>query len=55
MAELDQKSSRIPEPVTELILDGKRFKVVYEGRGPYIRADGKGEIAGVGFLGIIPA
>lgn len=55
MSDLQTQVERRHEGQRTTTLDGKLYRIVYEGRGPYIRSDGKGEIAGVGFLGIVPA
>jgi hypothetical protein len=38
----------------KLTLDGQLFKVVYQARGPWICVDDKPEVAGIGFLGVVP-
>lgn len=42
------------DPLTHITIDGKRHKVIYQEIGSYSRADGKGEIKGITFIGIEP-
>lgn len=37
-----------------IMIDGKRYRVVYQAVGSFISADGEREIRGVGFLGVSP-
>lgn len=59
MAELDAQGRRVskrPSGMSEFTwIDGRRYRVVYEDWGDYVRADGKGVIPGIGFRGIVPA
>lgn len=36
-----------------MVIDGIRYRVVYAERGDWIRTDGKPDVRGVGFVGVI--
>jgi hypothetical protein len=53
-------TERNPQPLqtTEpqlMVINGIRYRVIYDTYGPYIRSDGKGVIEGVRFTGVVPA
>jgi hypothetical protein len=50
--EPERKNARTEEII---VISGRRFRVVYDTYGPYIRSDGKGVIEGVRFTGVVPA
>lgn len=37
-----------------ITISGQRYRVVYVTQGPYVRADGKGEIPAVRFARVVP-
>jgi hypothetical protein len=52
--ERNPQPSQITEPQL-MVINGVRYRVVYDTYGPYIRSDGKGVIEGVRFTGVVPA
>jgi hypothetical protein len=56
VAELDSQGGRVSSEMNEILLiDGRRYRVVYEARGQWVFLDGKTSIDGIGFLGVVPA
>lgn len=60
MEDLDAKRREVPERPRSVIgqftvIDGVRYRFVYEAIGPYFRSDGKGVIEGIAFAGVVPA
>lgn len=49
----EREASRQTEEI--IVIAGRRYRVIYDTYGPYIRSDGKGVIEGVRFTGVVPA
>lgn len=37
------------------VIDGRRYRFVYQASGTYVFANGKKQIDGIGFLGVVPS